>query len=75
MAFCKVPGCDEEVSSRGVCSGHYQQAYRLVEKGKTTWAKLEKSGKVGSSNRIQTQKDKDWFLEEKKKTTVRRIHD
>ena len=35
MAFCRVPDCADEAYARMLCAPHYQQAYRLVEKGKT----------------------------------------
>lgn len=42
---CLVPQCDREVRSRGLCSGHYGAARHYVARGKTTWERLEATGK------------------------------
>lgn len=39
-------GCQREAKTRGCCSCCYQRFRSLVKRGKTTWAKLEKAGKV-----------------------------
>lgn len=40
---CIIPHCDKEREGRGLCSGHYQVAMRLVAKGKTSWQLLEQN--------------------------------
>ena len=46
MRKCLNPQCDRARRSRGLCVNCYQAALRLVRIGRTTWASLEKSGKV-----------------------------
>ena len=54
------PGCGNRVKTRGVCSGCYTAARRLVLDGATTWAELEKTGKVAPRRgRYGT---KDWLF-------------
>jgi len=43
---CIYPDCPSEFYSRGLCIKHYGVARRLVNASKTTWEKLEASGKV-----------------------------
>ena len=35
-----VPGCKQPVRSRGLCSGCYTRAMRLIRLGRTSWDKL-----------------------------------
>ena len=58
---CLVPGCNNEAKTRGLCSTHYMYAHRLVTRGKTTWAELEKQGKCLGSHATPSP-TKDWFL-------------
>lgn len=44
--ICMFPGCKRPRYARGMCHTHYQYGYELVKGGKTTWAKLEQTGKV-----------------------------
>lgn len=43
---CIHPECKHERYARGLCCGHYQAAYKRVQrsKGKVTWTLLEKYG-------------------------------
>ena len=50
--ICLVPGCTADEFSRGLCVTHYQNARRLIKRGKTSWEKLESLGKsVGRKNK------------------------
>lgn len=50
--------CGNPVHSRGLCRSHYQQTWRYVSDGKTTWKDLENTGRVD-----EPQSDfKDWLL-------------
>ncbi len=42
---CCIATCNESANSRGLCTGHYLAARKVVVDGKTTWKKLEKLGK------------------------------
>ena len=59
--ICLVPGCEEQAKTRGLCATHYMYAHRLVTRGKTTWAELEKEGKWLSPHSSPND-TKDWFL-------------
>ncbi len=55
---CRVPHCDRDSVSRGLCRSCYQGAYVLVNIEKvTTWEDLEKRGKVAA-----TTSTKAWLL-------------
>ncbi len=43
---CIAEDCKRELYSRGLCEGHYQLAYKRIQrsKGKITWAMLEARG-------------------------------
>lgn len=43
---CMTPNCKNERKTRGICQQCYQQAYKLVETGKTTWEELVSVGLV-----------------------------
>lgn len=43
---CRYPSCTRPSHCRGLCRSCHAQADRMVRRGKTTWAKLEQSGKV-----------------------------
>ena len=45
---CLHPGCtkNDGTGARGFCYWHYQEAYRLVHAGQTTWEKLELCGRA-----------------------------
>jgi hypothetical protein len=49
--------------ARGLCSSCYIVANKLVNEGKTTWAKLEAAGKALPDVEKKRQKIADWFLE------------
>jgi len=59
---CLVPGCNNPAKTRGLCATHYMYAHRLVSRGKTTWADLEKEGKCLGSH-ASPNPTKDWFLD------------
>lgn len=49
---CLVPGCgDDGERIRGVCRAHYAIALMLINRGKTTWERLEAAGKVKPSQK------------------------
>ncbi len=68
---CLVPNCKFILSgtkfSRGLCAYHVGMATRLIRKGKTTWEKLEESGKclkaIGGGI-LKDPEGRDWFLSE-----------
>lgn len=63
--ICLVPNCGKLANAgRGLCKNHYPVAFRLVRTGKTTWTKLEKTGKTMPSN---VQYVTNWFLDLKEK--------
>lgn len=43
---CRRPGCNNPVHSRGLYRSDYQQAWRYVATGATTWEELETTGRV-----------------------------
>ena len=43
---CLNPNCDRVTRSRGLCNSCYVAAGNYVRSGRTTWAKLEKAGRV-----------------------------
>lgn len=43
---CRYPDCGRPARTRGLCKPCHAQAVRFVRLGKTTWEKLERSGKV-----------------------------
>lgn len=43
---CLYPGCINRVHSRGLCNSHYQQAWKYIKAGLTTWEELEAAGRV-----------------------------
>lgn len=51
---CLRPGCGRPIRSRGLCEVDYKTASKLVRDGKTTWAKLERSGKALPLSRGKT---------------------
>ena len=59
---CLNPNCKRKARTRGLCGTCYVTAYNLVKKGRTTWAKLEASGKarppVNRGGKVTT-----WLLE------------
>jgi hypothetical protein len=41
------PECGSgHVVAKGLCQKHYQVAFNLVKRGRTTWDELERQGKV-----------------------------
>lgn len=42
---CLNPSCASKRSARGLCHACYQTASRLIRLGKTSWDRLESSGK------------------------------
>lgn len=48
---CLNPHCKSKAHSRGLCRSCITMANRLVKAGQTTWAILEKRGKVQPSKR------------------------
>lgn len=48
---CLMPECtDANVKLRGLCTGCYQSASRLIRMGKTTWQELEERGQALPAN-------------------------
>lgn len=47
---CIVPHCDRPAKLRGVCASCYQNAAKLIQRGGTSWAELEKYGLVRPRN-------------------------
>lgn len=41
---CLLPQCRQSPSTRGLCKRHYKQAGRAVQRGQTTWPRLEAAG-------------------------------
>ncbi len=72
--ICIYPTCREDRHSRGLCVLHYQQAYRLVSRGSTTWDKLEKKGRALSSRRVKKEVE-NWFLKGEKPHGIHRIRE
>ncbi len=61
---CLNPDCQfTEVVSRGLCSGCYQAAARLVRAGHSTWKALEVSGRANPVTGATRNKRARWFLE------------
>ena len=58
---CLNPACDGEVYARGLCSGCYNTARRLVLQGRTTWEKLKAEGKSLKGPK-STSKTIQWLL-------------
>jgi hypothetical protein len=46
QSSCLRPECDKPAYSRGLCASCYNTCAHLVRMKETTWAKLEKSGRV-----------------------------
>jgi hypothetical protein len=46
MKICINPGCRKKAATRGLCKGHYSNAWRLVNGGMETWENLEKHGMI-----------------------------
>ena len=69
---CLVPGCNNDAKTRGLCSTHYMYAHRLVTRGKTTWAELEKQGKCLGSH-ASPNPTKDWFLNGTGETDIQEV--
>ena len=63
MELCLFPECKEEGKTRGLCGLHYQYAYRLVSRGKTSWTALEEAGKARKATRSSKYVSA-WFLGE-----------
>ncbi len=62
---CVFPPCERGVHARGLCKSCYQAAAKLVRDGKTTWEKLETSGKCKPADRKPAAKTglTDWLKE------------
>jgi hypothetical protein len=63
MEICLFPECKDEAKTRGLCALHYQYAYRLVSRSKTTWKALEDTGKAKQATRSPKHVSA-WFLGE-----------
>lgn len=63
IQHCLVPGCDRPVRSRGLCNSCYTSACYLVRQGRTTWAQLEKGGKVAPAHNAARRLAHRWFTE------------
>lgn len=59
---CLNPYCDNKRKVRGLCKTCHRAASKLIAKGKTTWAKLEKAGKILHSNRQSGSQRSLWLL-------------
>lgn len=61
---CLVDYCSRLRAVRGLCTSHYRAAHKLIHEGKTSWGKLEESGKVLQSLRPAPGQGKaeKWFL-------------
>ena len=44
MNKCRMPKCNREVVTRGLCDACYRSTKRLIALGKTTWERLEADG-------------------------------
>lgn len=51
MSDCLVPSCSCRARARGLCRTHYENARRAVERGETTWERLEAAGFCTKGNR------------------------
>ena len=60
---CKVEGCGRPAKVRGLCMRCYALAWRAVCQQRTSWAELEKEGKV---NPIQLGSKSRYFEREAK---------
>lgn len=47
---CRTPGCENPVYARDICKTCYSDAGQKVRRGRSTWARLEELGIVGSSS-------------------------
>lgn len=69
---CLVPDCSRKIHCRGLCKAHYSFASLLVGENKTTWKKLEQTGKC---LQIKTPGPKaiirEWFLEDPATTKLK----
>ena len=60
---CLFPNCNNGIHVRGLCSKHYIAALRFVRSGKTSWEKLEKSGKAhAKKSEYYSTSLSSWFL-------------
>jgi len=61
---CLHPACGREQSLRGLCRDCYESVARAVRQGKTTWAAMERQGKVLPVRLGRSGKRLAWFLED-----------
>ena len=62
-ATCLFPECTAGSNTRGLCGLLYQYARRVVSRGKTTWTRLEETGKAKAPTRHHKYVSA-WFLGE-----------
>lgn len=48
--LCLTTGCARVGKIRGLCNSHYAACVKYITQGKTSWAKLERQGKVLPQN-------------------------
>ncbi len=41
---CVMDSCNRDVAWKGLCTGHYNEAKKLVDGGSTSWEQLEEMG-------------------------------
>jgi hypothetical protein len=59
---CLNPSCLMKSGTRGLCSSCYQSARLLIASGKTTWEKLEASGRTKPTKGICGGHAGEWLL-------------
>ena len=65
MELCIVPDCQRNAHSRGLCSSHYQTAWQLVTARRTSWRRLEQTGKaLEAYSQKRAAKSMDFFMGE-----------
>lgn len=63
---CLYPSCGDKPTKRGLCTKHYFQAYRSIQRGRATWAALIAQKKAAPSQLDKP--DEAWFVTESEKT-------
>lgn len=60
--LCLKPNCGKVATSRGLCPSCYRVARMLVKEHKTTWEKLEQTGRCKAAQYCRESSTRDWML-------------